>query len=378
MSRQPPTSAAIAKQAVRPIESGLMGRIGAISYRLAIAGFLFAAGLSGAVGVAAATPSRAAEIQPAATAGSVAVGTRDGYQVYLSMPSDRTVAVEVGRSDLKGERGFFSTARYVARNRSSLRQGLVRARFGSLGAVSLRFRPDGRVLRDQAQPGCDGRPAITEQGTFVGSARFRGEGGYVHFSLSRAAGIITRNFRLRCKRGAAFDVSAPKSLRALVAPGSFFATERDIALLYASSRAHGRYVGIVAGHEEEAPPGAEVRIGALESSEGMAIGRYAHILAPPGTLLTSLPGAHPATATLTAPAPLAGEATYQETSAGSYSWTGSLAMDLFGLNLPLAGPEFHVRLCVLNPLRTRDGCDFFKAEPEYGGERPARPGARAR
>jgi hypothetical protein len=210
----------------------------------------------------------------------------------------------------------------------------------------------------------------------VGHATFHGEGDYLHFSLSGGAGGITHSFRLRCEREEALDL-AQRRLRAYVAPGSFFSTEGDIALLYASARNHGRYIGITAGHREESPPGADVRIGILESRGEMAIGRYALVFGVPGTLLTSSPGVHPATATLS-PAAFFGEATYREESADSRSWTGTLGVNLAGLKLPLTGSRFHTRLCVLNPLKApRHGCDFFKAEPVFD-ERPARLGLMSR
>ncbi len=240
----------------------------------------------------------------------------------------------------------------------------------------MRFRPDGRVRKHSLRRGCEGRPPITERGRWVGRATFHGEGDYLHFSLARGTGELTRSFRLRCKRGRALDLSQ-RPLRAYVAPGSFFATQGDIALLYATARGHGRYIGITAGHAEGEPPGAEVRIGILESRRGIAIGRYALVLGFPGTLLTSLPGVHPASATLAPPAPFFGEATYQEKPADSRIWTGSLGVNLPGLKLPLTGSRFHARLCVLNPLHTREGCDFFKAEPQFD-ERPARVGLMVR
>jgi hypothetical protein len=313
------------------------------------------------------------EIQPAGTSGYVDLGKSGGYRIGLFMPTDRVAILYTFRIRAKGDRGAIFSNLYAVHDRRSLAHGVIRARLGSLGAVSLRFRPSGRVEKRGLRPGCEGRPSITEYGRFVGRATFHGEGDYLHFSLSGGAGVIVRSFRLRCERDEALDL-AQRRLRAYVAPGSFFATRGDIALLYATARDHGRYIGITAGHREESPPGAEVRIGIFESRREMAIGRYALVSAPPGTLLTSFPGVHPATATLSPPAPFFGEATYREKSADSRSWTGTLGVNLAGLKLPLTGPRFHTRLCVLNPLKTpRDGCDFFKAEPQFD-ERPARLG----
>ncbi|HXQ88194.1 MAG TPA: hypothetical protein VN733_01020, partial [Solirubrobacterales bacterium] len=157
-----------------------------------------------------------------------------------------------------------------------------------------------------------------------------------------------------------------------VTPGSFFSAEGNIALLYASSRRHGRYVGVAAGHREEEPPGAEVRIGSFERRGKMAIGHYGIASGGRGTLLTSLPGVHPATATLDPPAPFYGQASYEEEAVDSRHWTGTLGVELPGLRLPLTGPGFQARLCVLNPLYApRTGCDFFKAPPPPADERPA-------
>jgi hypothetical protein len=102
----------------------------------------------------------------------------------------------------------------------------------------------------------------------------------------------------------------------------------------------------------------------------MAIGHGVYLHGPPGTLLTNPPGTHPAMATLAPPEPFYGEAAYLEESD---AWTGTLGVNLAGSRLPLTGPDFHVHLCVVNPLRDRDDCDFFKAEPPPD-ERVARPG----
>jgi hypothetical protein len=92
----------------------------------------------------------------------------------------------------------------------------------------------------------------------------------------------------------------------------------------------------------------------------MAIGHGVYLDGSRGTLLTSPPGAHPATATLAPPRPFYGKAAYSEEAD---AWTGTLGVKVGGLSLPLTGPGFHVHLCVVNPLRDRDRCDFFKTEP---------------
>ena len=310
------------------------------------------------------------EVQQARTAGFLSLGKVRGYETFLYMPNDRLVFFYAFRSEeSKDDLYTVRYSIYAVRNRGDLEHGVVRARFGSLGRVSLRFRPSGPVRRRDPQPGCEGGSETTENGRFVGHLSFRSKGNYFHVSSAKGEANLTRSPRLRCEKGEARE-SGPRSLRKNVAPGPLFLDEQSISLLYASARSHGRYVGITAMHPEGSPPGADVQLGVVESKHGMAVGHGVYLNGPAGTLLTSMPGAHPATATLAPPPPFYGKAAYSE---ASDAWTGTLGVKLAGLSLPLTGPGFHVHLCVVNPLRDRDGCEFFKAEP-LPDERVARPG----
>lgn len=299
------------------------------------------------------------EVQQADTAGFLRLGKGSGHRVALYMPNDRVVIFHAFRSaKSKGHFPSISYSVYAVRNLGDLGRGVVRARFGSLGRISLRFRPSGQRRKRDPPWGCKGSAEVTEYGRFVGSLDFHGKGNYFHVSSAKGAASITHSPRLKCKKGQAPE-SHPRSLRKYVAPPAVLPDEDSIALLYSSARSHGRYVGITAVHLEGSPPGAEVQLAVVESTHGMAIGHGVYLNGPPGTLLTSLPGAHPATATLAPSAPFYGEAVYSEELD---TWAGTLGVKLAGLNLPLTGPGFHVHLCVTNPLRDRDGCDFFKAE----------------
>jgi hypothetical protein len=310
------------------------------------------------------------EVQQARTTGFLRLGRERGYEIALYMPSDRVVVFYALRGEsLKGDFYVVRYSVYAARNLGDLEHGVVRARFGSLGQVSLRFRPSGPVHKRDPQPGCEGGAETTEEGRFVGHLSFRGKGSYFHVSSAKGEAYLVHSPRLRCEKGQA-EESHPRSLRKNVASTPLFHDEQSIALLYASTRSHGRYVGITAMHPEGSPPGADVQLGVVESRHGMAVGHGVYMNGPAGTLLTSMPGAHPATATLAPPAPFYGKAAYSEESD---AWTGTLGVRLAGLSLPLTGSGFQVHLCVVNPLRDRDGCDFFKAEPPFD-ERAARPG----
>jgi hypothetical protein len=305
------------------------------------------------------------EVQRASTVGFLDLGRAGGYRIALSMPSERVVTFVAFRAQRRKEAVTYHV--YATHNRGPLGRGVVRARFGSLGRVSLRFRPSGRVRREGPPSGCEGGSSTIEFGSFVGHLRFRSKGDYFHASSAKGAAAIAHLPRLKCEKGRALEPN-PRSLRKYVGTAPVFSDREGIALLYASARRHGRYVGITATHDEGTPPGANVQLQVIEARKGMAIGHGISLAGGKGTLLTSLPGAHPATATLAPPAPFYGKAAYSEES---QSWTGTLGVKLAGLRLPLTGPGFHVHLCVTNPLKDRDGCEFFKAEPPPV-ERPAR------
>jgi hypothetical protein len=307
------------------------------------------------------------EIQRASTTGFLRLGKERGYRAFLYMPNRRVVLFYAIRIERLEDDSFgFSYAIYAARNRGNLRHGVVRARFGSLGQAFLRFRRDGRVRRNDPGSDCEGRAETYEYGSFVGRLSFRGEGGFFDVSSPKGRAYLAHSPRLRCEKGAAEP--QPRSLRRYVTTTPLVPDDDSIALLYASSHSRGRYVGITAVHPERSPPGADVQLAIVDARPGMAIGHGLYLEGPAGTLLTSLPGAHPATATLAPPKPFYGRADYSEESE---TWTGTLGVRLAGLRLPLTGPRFRVHLCVVNPVKDRNGCEFFKAESP-GGERPAR------
>ncbi|HET7444722.1 MAG TPA: hypothetical protein VFJ57_08700 [Solirubrobacterales bacterium] len=308
------------------------------------------------------------EVQKANTVGVLFLGRERGYRIALSMPNERIAIFYAIRAEkAEGSDGLsFSYSAYVARNLGNLGHGVVRARFGSMGRVSLRFRPGGLVRKRDPQPGCEGAAETTEYGRFAGHLSFHGEGNYFHVSSAGGRAALDHEPRLRCEKGQAEEPS-PRSLRRYVTPVPLSADDESIALLYAFTHSHGRYIGITAAHPEGSPPGAVVQLAVVEPRRGMVIGHGVYLEGPPGTLLTSQPGAHPATATLAPPAPFYGKASYSEESR---AWTGNLGISSAGLNLPLIGPDFRVHLCVVNPLRDRDGCEFFTREPPPD-ERPA-------
>jgi hypothetical protein len=303
------------------------------------------------------------EIQQPMTTGFAYLGKSAGYEVGVLTPSSHVVLLAVFRSSPPGERPFaYSQAVYAVRPQKSIDSGVLRASFGAIGRINLRFRPSGKTKVGHTEKHCRGRSPQTEFGVYRGTMSLRGEHGYFRIHAHRASGTRSQTFRLSCARGQAVKDKA-RSLYESAAPvQGFFVSSAggSIALLLAVSRRDGRYVYLRAAHMQGDGPGAEVQAGAVEREPGMAIGRSAVSEGGEGTLLTSLPGVHPATATLAPPAPFHGTADLVESSSTSHSWTGSLGVSFPGLDLPLTGSSFGTSLCVESPFKTRLPCDFRK------------------
>lgn len=311
------------------------------------------------------------EVQPANTEAFIYLGASRGYELGISMPNPRIAVLYVFRfPDWESSQVFTQSAYAVRVSGDLLERGVVRARFPSLGKVSLRFKPSGKRRVRPVRKQCRGRPNVLEFGTFRGLVSLEGEDGYFRVAARSVGGSLRRTARLVCRDGEAAQDQAGAPLSDYVTPGfGFFYSSGSgtIALLRAQADTGSRLIGIRAAHREGDPPGAEVQVGALEWRSRMAIGRSVIVdEGPPGTFTTSMPGIHPAFATLAPPAPFYGEGNYLENSSTSHSWTGTLGVSLPGLNLPLAGADFKTSLCVVSPLVTPAGCDFIEPKPLRG------------
>jgi hypothetical protein len=303
------------------------------------------------------------EIQQPMTGASVYLGKVGDYEIGISNPSSHVAILWVDRIG-EGEEGINGSTQtgYAVRPQRSIGSGVLRARFGSLGSIDLHFRPSGKVKVGHPAKHCRGRSPQVEYGEYRGTVALRGEDGYFEIHAKRAPGVRSRTYRLSCAAGQAVKDKA-EPLYEYVAPVEGFSVSSaggSIALILAVSRQSGRFVYLRAAHMQSAGPGTEVQAGALERMPGMAIGHSAWVDGGEGTLLTSLPSVHPATATLAPPAPFHGSASLVENSSTSHSWTGTLGVSFPGLDLPLTGHGYATSLCVESPFKTRVPCDFRK------------------
>jgi hypothetical protein len=304
---------------------------------------------------------RHVEFRPPAARATLDLGDHDGYELGIVFEEPDYALLFASTFDGEAQSGADTV--YGAHFEGSLAAGRVRARFGSLGSVAVDFVGDGKGRTRPRRKNCEGRPAREEDGHFLGRIDLQGEGDYFAIKTGRARGYVQRSFYLRCRVKRQAPVYPVPSLRERVEPTAALIVSSGaggVALLQAGRREGNRQVELRAIHQAGAPPGADVMAQAFEYQGKMPVGRSAFaLLSPAGTLLTSLPGEHPATATLKPAAPFSGEATYLAKSHLSHSWTGDLSVRFPGLLEPLAGPEFFSTLCVVSPLRTRYGCAFL-------------------
>lgn len=319
--------------------------------------------LAAAVACSPASSLAATEVQKPSTEVFILLGKNRGYEVGIWMPNPRIAVLQVTRFVAEEPFSIAHSSYGVRVPSDSLRRGVVRFRFPSMGAASLRFEPNKRRVHRQRK-GCRGKQAMTESGWFRGTVSLEGEGGYFKLETRSARGAVVRSFRLRCEKGAAFQQDT-RPLRGYVAPTlgfSYSPGKGTVSLLNARASGGGRSILLRAAHYEGAPPGAEVQVGALEWQDGIPVGRSAFVDGGfAGTLTTSLPGVQPASATLAPPAPFSGQGSFLEgASPASNSWSGTLGVSFPGLDLPLTGTEFETSLCVVSPLKVPAGCDFIR------------------
>jgi hypothetical protein len=240
----------------------------------------------------------------------------NGYRIVVSAHVS-TLVLGVIRNE-RARRAEVATY-YVARAKTH--DGRISSRIGSLGSVSMAFHPTGAERVEQAN--CRSSLTRSRPGTFVGSLRFLGEGGYVKLDARRLRGVELRRGP-ECNPSAASRIEAKEKIDRLYAG---FRDGLDATYFYAQKPASG-------GSLYE----AEVDTGGSE----YAVQRFAYAYAPASTFATddSLSFAE-----LTPPYPFSGTGSVQRAADGAPAWSGSLAVSFPGAaEVPLTGPPFKAQL----------------------------------
>lgn len=241
----------------------------------------------------------------------------------------------------------------------------IRARFGDLGRVAVRFRPP----RSRARRPCDPSTAL-DLGTFRGTIRFRGELGYTAVNRRRARGISFGSLLTGCGPGRASGAAA----RAGASAGERAPTISTHLAAIRKLRGGSLAVDLLAYRG-----GAPVVYAVQSETRGkMGIVRTALArLRGENAFRATGPGRHPAYAFLAPPRPFSGSGTFHEGPRSSATWTGSIAVWLPGAGrVPLAGPPFASSLC--RRARGEKGCGLYPTVQPPLPENAAAAGEAAR
>lgn len=245
------------------------------------------------------------------------VDASGGLQVGVSTAGN-AVVLQVWR----GRKGKRTATAYLARGVSAPER--LQATFGELGRISMRFRESRNRTWLGKRRRCRGKNRfVKRRGVFVGSLRFRGEGGYVTVRIGRAKGAVVTEAK-KC-RG--------RGLGGLPDLGSFFFFEPEVAFLAlardgvdsTSFLALGgkRKTHFLATDEETRGELAIVRSALLRSSQPLRVNEA----------ITA--------ARFSPSAPFQGTGRYRAAPDGTATWTGDLTVNFPGApRFPLTGPDF--------------------------------------
>jgi hypothetical protein len=244
---------------------GLLAAAGAVLVMLALP--------AGASAAPKAHP-RHVEVIPPSVAGRVELGKQHGYRVSVAFSEPDVAILTVSR--FRGARLSTEETKYGAHLLGSLSAGRVRADFGAVGSIDLRFHRLGPARKVNLLKECDGKVPLEESGRWVGRVSLRGEGGFFAVSAGSAPGAIDRVFRLACPAKHPLPPPEHKSLRDQVEPdigaSLISVLVGTVSSLEAVESEGGRVVALRAAHASGTGPGAEVEAGEFEYQGQMPVG----------------------------------------------------------------------------------------------------------
>ncbi len=252
----------------------------------------------------------------------------NGYEITVS-GYDATAVVDVAKAHSTSARRAWST--YLARGKVS--PTAIHASLGALGSLDMRFRPLGKATYGRRHRGCVGPDRYTIQpGSFVGSIRFRGEGGYTAATVHRVEGKVLTPRQLFCRdtlgertKGESTAGSASKTARAT----RFEAFLRSglTAMFFGATRGDGK---------------AEFLAEIEQTVGSLGVFRGVFVRAAPSTFSAD---SALGSATAAPPSPFTGSASFRRALTGAKSWSGPLTVSFPGaLDVSLTDPRFHTQL----------------------------------
>lgn len=235
----------------------------------------------------------------------------------------------------------------------------LQADFGRYGQLELSFEPRGEA-KEESEPGCEGRPSITQEGVFRGVVRFHGERDFIAVATDRVKGSVSQSFRRVCSFGGGaggngINVIGVGEPRLAPEPES---RDEEFSVLQVSRRAKGRQTFLSAIGLLSEPSASQVVAGAIERVGPVEVGRFNMNWGKSRRPVSfSEPGAEPVTVSVEPHGAFLGRARYEKRSGRRAHWSGDLRTLLPGLGpVALTGPGFHATLCQTTPVDGAEGC----------------------
>lgn len=254
----------------------------------------------------------------------------NGYRITVS--ADPTTGVrQFHRFVHLTAKGHGGTAEYTVHG--TVTQTAIKADFGHLGKIAVRFEPSGRQRNVRVPKKCmKERPRVVTSrlGKFVGTIEFRGERGYTRLSAHSANGgtgdpLANTPKKPQCDFHES-DAEHKRELESVSLDGS----PPDGKMSFSAFRFFGGFpVSTASG--EALPPRGDRYLFLVFAGE--KVGKMS-ILRSSGALGTSKDFVFDGTlssATVRPPLPFMGSGSFLRNPDGSTSWTGNLAAPLPGL-----------------------------------------------
>jgi hypothetical protein len=251
-----------------------------------------------------------------------------GYEISVG-GYEATAVMDATKVDPADGRKMWST--YIARG--TLSSTAIDADFGAVGSASMRFRPSGKATYGKRHRGCVGPDRYTTQyGVFVGSVRFRGEGGYSSATVHRVKGTVVTPRRLACRnssfqrsRGEGAGASAVKAAK--VTRLESFLRSGLAAMYFSAARGHGQ-ASFLAETQQT--------VGSLGVFRGVLVRASSSAFTADSAL---------SRATVSPPPPFSGSASFQRAPTGAKSWVGPLTVSFPGApDVSLTDPRLKTQL----------------------------------
>jgi hypothetical protein len=219
---------------------------------------------------------------------------------------------------------------YVTRGTAT--ESRLRASFGDLGQISMRFHPSPKRTWVKPDRNCAGAGRyLVRYGNWEGKFRFRGEDDYLSLDVHRVFGKV-ETVAPACRRGGGQS-------RRLIRPSQEPALGREVPVLEESWRQGVAAASFVGGSAKD---GSAFAATSQEARGSLAIFRAARAEAPPPAFSADSALTR---AQLSPPRPFHGTATFTAAPDGTTTWAGQLFVSFPGApHLALAGDPFKPKL----------------------------------